>query len=448
MKQYSTFHFSGYSWNHHAGKISLKYSLDRSVDFEELVLLPEAVTDERLKAREWEIERMLFALHLIGGISYYKTCLPRAIKVESGELGKAEGKFWNTVYEKGLGEFFFRNTIDFRGLVKFPETKKAAASLPAMRKKHDANPLKRILVPIGGGKDSVVTAELLKKSGANVTLLRMEPHPLVDELVHALGLPMITVRRQLSPVLFDLNKSGALNGHVPVTAYLSILSVLIAILYDYDAVVMSNERSADEGNVEYKGLTVNHQWSKSLEFEKMLRRHIAETVIDQTEYFSLLRPLSELRIAEIFAGYPQYFTRFSSCNRNWVITGERPDTRWCGACPKCAFVYSCMAAFLPKKELITIFGSDFFGNEALLPLFRELLGIEKFKPLECVGTPEETKAAFLLAHRRGELKGTPVMTMFEKEVLPSIKNGDALIAACLAPSGDHCVPASLLPLLS
>lgn len=456
MKNYSTFHFSGYSWNHHAGKISLKYSLDKEVDFEELVLLPEPISDERLKEKEWEIERMLFALHLIGGISYYKTCLPRSINVPSGMLNKAEAKFWNTVYEKGLGEFFFRNNIDFRGIVKFPELKKPTPSLNFMRKKPVKNELKRILVPIGGGKDSVVTADLLRKAGANVTLLRMEPHPIIDELAHSMGLPMIDVRRQLSPALFDLNASGALNGHIPVTAYVSILSVLVAILYDFDAVAMSNERSANEGNIDFKGLTINHQWSKSLEFETMLRRYIKETIQDNTEYFSLLRPLSELKIAEIFSHSPQYFTKAVSCNKNWKIQnspplsgeglGERAGA-WCGACPKCAFVFACMAAFLEKDALMSMFGSNFFDDEALVPLYRELLGLEKFKPLECVGTAEETQAAFLFTHKKGTLAGTAAMKMFEKECLPTIQDADALIARCMQASDQHCLPESLVPLV-
>lgn len=319
MKQYSTFHFSGYSWNHHAGKISLKYALDRDIFFEELIFLPEPITDERLKEKEWEIERLLFALHLIGGISYYKTCLPKTIKISSGNLSLQEAKFWNTVYEKGLGEFFFRNNVDYRGLINFPADKAKPNLAPAMRKKPVQNPLKRILVPIGGGKDSMVTIEQLRKTGADLTLLRMEPHPLIDELSHAAGLPMMTVRRQLSPALFDVNDEGALNGHVPITAYLSILSCLMALLYDYDAVAMSNERSANVGNVEFKGMVVNHQWSKSVEFERMLRRYLADTILTNTEYFSAVRPYSELKIAQIFAQYPEYFGRVTSCNKNWKI---------------------------------------------------------------------------------------------------------------------------------
>lgn len=448
MKSYSTFHFSAYSWNHHAGKISLKYSLDNKVFFEELILLPEPISDERLEAKKWEIERLLFSLHIIGGISYFKTCLPRTIKIESGNLDMHEAKFWNTVYEKGLGEFFYKNNIDFRGLINFPANRPKVILEPAMRKKPIENPLRRVLVPIGGGKDSMVTIEQLRKTGADVTLLRLEPHPIIDELSHAAGLPMMTVRRQLSPVLFDLNDEGALNGHVPITAYLSVLSALLAVLYDYDAVALSNERSANIGNVEFKGLMVNHQWSKSVEFERMFRKHLTDAIQTNTEYFSAVRPFSELKIAQMFSAHPEYFERVTSCNANWKILDEdRTEKRWCGTCPKCAFVFACMAAFLDKEDLMTMFGSNLFEDEKLMPLFEELLGFRNFKPFECVGTPEETKAAFILAHRCGELEDTPIMKMFVSSVLKTIKKPDALIKEILEPAGEHFIPEAFRPFI-
>ncbi len=448
MKHYSTFHFSAYSWNHHAGKISLKYSLDNKVFFEELILLPEPISDERLEAKKWEIERLLFSLHIIGGISYFKTCLPRTMKIESGNLDMHEAKFWNTVYEKGLGEFFYRNNIDFRGLVNFPANRPKVILEPAMRKKPIENPLRRVLVPIGGGKDSMATIEMLRKTGADITLLRLEPHPIIEELSHAAGLPMMTVRRQLSPVLFDLNDDGALNGHVPITAYLSVLSALLAVLYDFDAVAMSNERSANIGNVEFKGLMVNHQWSKSVEFERMFRKHLTDAIQTNTEYFSAVRPYSELKIAQMFSLHPEYFERVTSCNANWKILDEdRTEKRWCGTCPKCAFVFACMAAFLDKADLMTMFEVNLFEDEKLVPLFEELLGIRNFKPFECVGTPEETKAAFILAHRCGELEDTPVMKMFVSKVLKTIKKPDALIKEILEPTGEHFIPEAFRPFL-
>ena len=426
-------------------------------------------------------------------MSYFKTCLPKEIAIRSGTLTEDQANFWNTVYTKGLGEFFFRNQIDFRGLIHFPHDKQTVLSTPSPNP--NPNPTPKLLVPIGGGKDSTVTAELLKKAGCDVTLLRIGKHPLIEETAKIAGLPLLSVERRLDPLLFRLNANGALNGHVPITAYLSFLSVVIAELYGFDAVVMSNERSASEGNVEYLGEVINHQWSKSLEFERMLRGYL-EGIGSRVEYFSLLRPLSELAIVRAFATMPQYFAATTSCNANWKIAalhqtsipqplppeeeGGRPrasqqpqtytsplslgegargrglpekegamkgDGRWCGQCPKCAFAFALFAAFLPEKTLHDIFGKNLFDEESLLPFFRRLLGLEGFKPFECVGTPEETKAAFLLAEQRGDLNDSKAMQVFLKEVKPTIKDSKKLIEECLRPSSDHCIPKPFLSLL-
>lgn len=477
MKQYSSFIFDSHAFDPEAGKIELRYSLDGStqpslassggqaalttgdeVFFTETLLLP---ADYQLQAPSAEQDRALTALHLIGGISYYKTCLPKNIALRSGSLTQEQADFWNTVYTKGLGEFFFRNHIDFRGLINFPSsplTLRSAPPSPAGRGK-----VERILVPIGGGKDSTVTAELLKKAGYDVTLFRIGRHPLIEQTAKIAGLPLLTVERHLSPGLFKLNAEGALNGHVPITAYLSFLSVLIAELYGFDAVVMSNERSASEGNVEYLGGEINHQWSKSLQFERMLQQYLKDTG-SAVQYFSLLRPWSELSIAKNFATLPQYFSCTTSCNTNWKILTKLPTTnyqlptsltnptekqqrRWCAACPKCAFTFCMLAAFLPEKALLDIFGKNLFDEATLQPFYRNLLGIEGFKPFECVGTPEETKAAFLLAEERGDMEQTSAMQLFLKEVKPMIKDGKKLIAESLQPSSDHCIPANFLPLI-
>ncbi|MFA5799588.1 MAG: hypothetical protein WC840_01355 [Candidatus Peribacteraceae bacterium] len=478
MNRYDSFIFEGVNFRPHGKKIVLRYSLDREITFEETLMLPAEPfslphpipsPDGRGATNEWgdreDIKKALFALHLIGGISYYKTCCPTKIEIVSGALSKAEVQFWDTVYLQGLGQFFFENKMDFRNRINFPAsspTRTPTLHSPRKTSKPETRNQKRILIPIGGGKDSIATIELLKKTGAHLTLLRVGPHPLVEQLAHSAGLPILNVRRSLSPALFDLNEKGALNGHVPITAYISILGILIALLYDFDAVVMSDEASASEGNVSFHGMEINHQWSKSLEFEKMLRKYIQGSIGSDIEYFSLLRPYTELKITEIFSKHPQYFHGFTSCNTNWKILSSltpnpSPDGRggfpsplggrardeggrWCNQCPKCASVFAALAAFLPRETLKEIFDAVLFENESLIHLYRELLGISGHKPFECVGTADETKAAFLLAMRRGDLSDTPAMKMFVTEVLPTIKDPDKLISEALAPRSDHCIP--------
>ena len=212
----------------------------------------------------------------------------------------------------------------------------------------------------------------------------------------------------------------------------------------------SNERSANEGNTELHGMKVNHQWSKSLEAEKMLRQYEERYITQDVRSFSLLRPFSELGIVEMFSHHPEYFSIFSSCNTNWKLTAKHAETssRWCGNCPKCAFAFVMLAAFLPSKTLIDIFGKNLFMDVALLPTFRELIGLEGCKPFECVGTPEETYGAFLLADERGEWEKTAAMEMFQREALELYPHSDAIVTNALTPSSDHCIPNDFLPLIA
>ena len=88
-----------------------------------------------------------------------------------------------------------------------------------------------------------------------------------------------------------------------------------------------------------------------------------------------------------------------------------------------------------------MFGKNLFEDTALLGLYRELLGIEGIKPFECVGTPKETEAAFLLAHRKGELEDSPIMQFFVKEVYLKIKNDEEkIIEEVLRVSDEHAIP--------
>ncbi len=500
MKPYHTFIFDSSVFDPVEGKIALNYTLDDEISFMETLTLPSSPSPV---PNPQSLETTLHALHLIGGISYYKTCLPPQIDIRTQPLTEEQARFWNEVYGNGLGEFFFRNNLDPADRIHFPSQTAGDISPPPPGE--GSGERERVLVPLGGGKDSVVTVELLRAAGCDVTLLRVGKHPLIDRLAKEMGLPLLTVDRALSANLFKLNEAGALNGHVPVTAYLSFLSLVLGDLYGFDAVVFSNERSASEGNVVYKDKEINHQWSKSLAFERMLQAYARRYVTADVTYFSLLRPWSELRIVQEFLKHPQYLPLTTSCNKNWRIVraqssqhvannhkqhtspsplgegvrGEGDGTEpgqslWCGECPKCAFVYALYAAFLPRSTLTALFGDnkqlqtktspsptgggvrgegkgllgggargegkDLFSDSSLLPIYRQLLGVEGFKPFECVGTPDETKAAFYLAHERKEWKGTPVMDFFEREILPSIADPDALVRDVLSSSADHAIP--------
>jgi 7-cyano-7-deazaguanine synthase in queuosine biosynthesis len=386
-----------------------------SIDFTEKLILSDV---DFSKVPKELLQNLLDNLLFILGVSYWKLYCPKKIEVRDNLLTKEQAGFWNTVYTKGLGEFFYRNNIDFRGLVAFPYSKNHLSKAIAFPRTD------RLLLMIGGGKDSIVSAEWLKENNKKFTAFVINDYPLQKEVIKILGVDSVVVKREIDQKLFALSKQqGTYNGHVPISAMYAFIALLVATLYDYRNIISSNEKSANYGNGEYLGLEINHQWSKSEEFETLFQNYVRNYLTQDINYFSILRPLSEIKIAQLFSKYQNYFSTFSSCNKNFTIR-KSSDKKWCGQCSKCAFVFAALSAFLPKRRLIEIFGKNLYSDKALLGMYRELLGVKGSKPFECVGTPEEVKLAFYLAHKKGEFHGDGIMEMFEKEVLPAM-NGTA-----------------------
>jgi hypothetical protein len=428
MHQYDRFIFESYDFDINSRTIALRYSLDEQVHFEEVIDLPK---DLNLNSTHPDLNAALFALHLAGGASYYKTYCPKTIEVKSGKLTPDQAKYWNALYTHGLGEFFYRNHLDFHDLIHFPGSTDVLPNRPITGA---PKPLKRVLVAFGGGKDSIVTAQLLKKTNLDLTLFRVRHHRLITELANRSDLPLLEIQRTLAKELFTLNENGAYNGHVPVTAYIAFLSIVISLLGSFDGVVFSNERSSSYGNIDYLGMAVNHQWSKSQAAEELLENYIGRYITGKVSYLNIVRPLSELHIAKLFSSWPEYFPLATSCNRNWLLSDhDNHANPWCGVCPKCAFTFALLAAWLPEPTVKEIFGHNLFADTTLLPLYRQLWGREGFKPFECVGTPEETIGAFYLAMSKPGFKNTPAMTEFIADVLPTVVDPTHTIEVLLTP---------------
>lgn len=438
MKSYEKFIFESYALNREARTIELRYSFDDELHFTEKITLADDAPLEH--AGSPDVQRALFGLHLAGGASYFKAFAPKQIEIRSGSLNAEQAAFWNDFYTKGLGEYFYVNKINYHGLINFPVSPDAPAEITqgSQPTPHKA------LVPFGGGKDSQVTVEILRRASIDVTLFRMQGHQFVTELAEVNNAPLVEVSRALDPQLFELNKQGALNGHVPITGYVTFLTMTIALLYGYDSVFFSNERSSDYGNVEYLGMQVNHQWSKSNEAELMMVSYVERFVTRQTRYLNALRPLSELAVAKIFVQEPKYFGHVTSCNQNWLwqkLDQNPHEGRWCGECDKCSFVFAILAAFLPLETMVNdIFKKNLFDDAELLPRYRQLWGAEAFKPFQCVGTPEETQAALYLATQREEYANTVVGQEFLQKVLPTIEDPETLVAHTLSPDYSDVSP--------
>ena len=416
------------------GVVQLVYAFDDDAELIERITFPGApvLAPERASA----FAAALKLLHLVAGVSYYKAGVPREIRVEDGVPDPDTAALLDTLYRHGLGEFAYQNGLDLREHIRFPRagtfTTAGVLGLPA-----------RSLLPIGGGKDSLVSAELLKHHGENATAVWVGTSPLIAACVVATGLPGLNIQRQLAPELFEYNKAGAWNGHIPVTAINSVILVVAALLYGYDTIVFSNERSASSATLEYDGQAVNHQWSKSWEFEQALAGWLRDHVAADLVYCSLLRPLSELAVTRLFARESRYDTVFSSCNRNFRILGPRPADRWCGQCPKCHFVFLALAPFVPKPRLLGIFGRNLLDDEAQQQGFDALLEFREHKPFECVGEGRESRAALNALSLRPEWSEDALVARFRRSVLPQLDAGELALEPLLLPEGPHGLPPRL-----
>jgi hypothetical protein len=443
-ERYAAFRFVSCSLERD-GNVVLGYALDEEIDFTERLQLPVAapLTDDALERGQG----LLSLLHWVAGVSYFKTAVPPRVVCETGAPPAAAAALLEALYSEGLGEFAFTNGLRDLPRPRFASDSHATpvAPAPASARGVAPDPPRRVLVPVGGGKDSIVALELVRSVGVELALFSLGDAPPIARTVAAAGLPRLLARRTLDPELADLNRAGALNGHVPVTAIVACAALLSASLNGFDAVAMANERSASSGNVTWHGIEVNHQFSKGMRVERLLARAAAEAAGPQL--FSVLRPASELAIARAFARMERYHSAFTSCNASFRIDPQLRATSWCCECPKCRFVYLALAPFSDPARLRAIFGRDLLDEESQYEGFALLTATGGHKPFECVGEEQESLAAIRLLAADPRWRGQRVLERLVVDVLarqPAHAGDPALV---LALSHEHAVPAIFLPQL-
>lgn len=414
--------------------LTFKITLEPNIHFKPKLIFKNLPTEilsqiDEDKNLDPQLDRLFFHLGLAEIPSYFKSACPAEILVKhQGQIEEEDLSFWHDLLIKGLGEFYYQNQIDFTkpNFLKINLEKSVTKNSSHEQSSFKVKSGSPLLIPVGGGKDSSTVLAMIEEKRLPYDILLLAPHsPAASKIAKLMQdqgncQNIIELERNIDPQLLELNQKGYLNGHTPFSAYLAFASVTVAHLFGQEHILLGNEASSEEENLTFLGQKINHQYSKSLEFEKKFSSYVQDNLFKNTKnpkYLSLLRSLSELEITEKLCLYAKKDPRFAtvleifrSCN-----VGQKQGA-WCHDCPKCAFVFTMFSAFLEEEFVQNkIFSENLFAKDTLSQTFLELAGFGDKKPFECVGTFAEVRQALLLAWKKND-SGTPFLRQLKNKI--------------------------------
>lgn len=420
--------------------VNFKYQIEHAGSTYNLTETLKFPVDLQESAAQWSSLR---SVHLALGISYYKTFLPPVI-VQPYRMDEAEAAFWNTILRHGLGEFLYVNHLQPARLAVLAPQDGTSVTAPASAgaKNH------RALLGIGGGKDSIVAGELLKQLEIPTTGFVMATGEQLGQtkaVSDAMGVELLVVERTLDSQLFSLQEQeGGYKGHVPISLIFGLVGAVLAVATGSTDIVVANEASASIPRHSSDFGSINHQWSKSFEFERQLQSYLHEHIGAGITYWSAIRPLSSVAVAKLFANYPDYFEAFTSDNFVFrVDPAKRPNARWSLESPKSLSSFILLAPWIDEPELLRIFGRNFLNEPTLEPLFWELTGKEGLPPLDCVGTVEELVLSLNLAAKQGKFQDSRLAQLAVQRGVIHEADWQATLNKILSVQPDHALPADL-----
>jgi len=415
MREFKSFYFEKFSFDKETLKASFEYSFDENYFFFEEIDFSCENFSQINKLDDAIINNFLFSLHIALGISYYKSFPTEKLFIKSWFLDLSQKEFWQKFYKNWLGEFLYTNNINPQNLFNFENLSNK------IFEKIDFSLSEKSLIPLGWWKDSLVSIDLYEKNNLDFDLIVFwKIDPIKQNCASIIWKDILLVKRKISPSLLELNELWNYNWHVPITWIIAFTLLFVCYIYDYKYIVLSNEKSANTWNTFWNWFEINHQWSKSLDFEIDFKKYIETYLSSEIKYFSLLRWWYELKIAEYFGkNNKKYFGFFSSCNNNFKIDENKrlKQTIWCNSCPKCAFVFAILRPYLSENEIISIFGEDLFLKKDLTQTYVELLGYDSIKPFECVWETEEVVLAFYKTLDFYNWKTSDILEIFRKNIL-------------------------------
>ena len=419
-----------HGWEVEGAEIRLTTELEGVATFTERlrIMLPDG-TPATPDPTDPAVAGALDVLALTASVSYLKATLPTRIEPAGRGMGPAGLAMLRALLTDGLAELALR-----AGLGPLDDAFDLPAATPPGT--HGSAELRDgVLITVGGGKDSALTLTLAAQHDPDALAVAVNPRAPMERTAAWAGVGLVRVERHLDRTLLDLNARGAINGHVPITAIVTSAAVVAAATLGRGTVLVSNERSADAATREVGGWRVNHQFSKTSAFERLLVAALDESGA-RTRVVSLLRPLSELAIARGVARQDGLIAQVTSCNAAFALDG--PGDGWCGRCDKCRFVQLALAPFAERSRLVADLGFDALSDPDQVDAFATMLD-PATKPFECVGTVEEVRLAFDLLSATGDWRDAAAV----RELGDADADADDVsqrLAAALAPD-----PASMPP---
>ena len=426
MEKFNKFIIKSCAFDTKSLKAVFNFSFDEAIFFVEEIDFSCQWFKIRENIDQSTLDWLLFHLSIALAISYYKLCPTREIVLENWFLDDKQKEFWRKFYINWLWEYFFKNNISPLELCYF--VNKNSEKINEYEKFHIDS--QKALVTLWWWKDSLLVTQIFQEIWLDFdTCTFGKDYVLHKSVGDKIWVPRLLINREMDQKLFDMNLQWYYNWHVPITGIIAFVLQMTAYLYDYRYIVLANEKSSNEPNTYMDGISINHQYSKSFEFEKDLDRYVNNYISTDVKYFSLLRWMYEIFIAREFVKYWKYFDVFSSCNNNFKIIEQNKTTndRRCCKCPKCAFVYSIFRPFITDEQVNIIFWKELYQDIELENLFKELLGISGIKPFECVGTNEEVIMAMYMYYNKLKKSNSElpfILNIFEKEISPKMNQSD------------------------
>jgi len=313
-------------------------------------------------------------------------------------------ELWETIFRNVWGVWRFENDLPDYRLPRPALVTHTAGTGPVA-----VDPGRtETLMLCGGGKDSLVGMSLLERGGIDYDAFVYSHSTygrgsLQHELIDGLLRHCAHGRLHRGWVIDDALDSPAATVHPgfgiermiaaeTVSSYWTALPV--ALQHGYTQVALGITKSTDEHNLTWErtGEDINYLWGMSSKAEDMLHDYIRAHLMSNVAMFHILRPMYDITV-------------FTLLNQRLDAV---PDTHscaqikpWCCRCAKCIYVWMNYVAWLPEPVVADTFSVNLFELPENRTMLRKMLGLESYKPTDCVGTVSEARLAFLLCRLKG-----------------------------------------------